>query len=359
MRSAQFLTWAAGLLLAGSGFLTAAGPTHENLVRKELDRLAGTWKVVSMVIDGKPQPLEDDDQPSATVKGSTMTTARGVTSVIALEPPKTVPGPGEVQIIITSGPVKGKVLKGVYQLTDELFTVAFADQETTAETMFKRHDRNGDGLLNVDEMPERLRLELVRWDSNGDGFIDLQEFRAYFRSAMQQALRDLTSRPGSGVTVMIYRRQPGVADEPPAGGRHGSPPRWEYRTLTRQQLLDLGKKDVTAGLNRMGDSGWELVAVQRGESTGPAEYYFKRLAAQTTSVAEPATGDFEVIPLKHAKAREAAKMLDELMNGNAVPRRARIVADENSNQLLISARPDDLLVIKKVLIDIDMSTGKK
>jgi hypothetical protein len=45
--------------------------------------------------------------------------------------------------------------------------------------------------------------------------------------------------------------------------------RWEYRVLTKDQVLDLGKKDLAAGLNKLGDEGWELAAVD-------AAYIFKR-----------------------------------------------------------------------------------
>jgi hypothetical protein len=53
--------------------------------------------------------------------------------------------------------------------------------------------------------------------------------------------------------------------------------------LTKEQILDLGKKDLTAGLNKLGDEGWELVTVDparpapgAGLPAKPAEYYFKR-----------------------------------------------------------------------------------
>lgn len=45
--------------------------------------------------------------------------------------------------------------------------------------------------------------------------------------------------------------------------------RWEYRVLTKDQVLELGKKDLAAGLNTLGEQGWELSAVE------PA-YIFKR-----------------------------------------------------------------------------------
>ena len=45
--------------------------------------------------------------------------------------------------------------------------------------------------------------------------------------------------------------------------------RWEYRVLTEEQVTALGKKELTAGLNKLGDDGWELV-------TAGARYIFKR-----------------------------------------------------------------------------------
>jgi hypothetical protein len=38
--------------------------------------------------------------------------------------------------------------------------------------------------------------------------------------------------------------------------------KWEYRIVTKEQLLDLGNKDLVAGLNKLGDEGWELIAVE-------------------------------------------------------------------------------------------------
>jgi hypothetical protein len=45
--------------------------------------------------------------------------------------------------------------------------------------------------------------------------------------------------------------------------------RWEYHVLTEEQVIALGKKDLAAGLNKLGDEGWELVTVG-------AHYVFKR-----------------------------------------------------------------------------------
>ena len=71
-------------------------------------------------------------------------------------------------------------------------------------------------------------------------------------------------------------------------------PKWEYRVLTKDQVIDLGKKDLTAGLNRLGDESWELVAIEpaqaaergSGLAPKPAQFYFKRPARLTVKQLE-------------------------------------------------------------------------
>jgi hypothetical protein len=165
------------------------------------------------------------------------------------------------------------------------------------------------------------------------------------------------------------RAGPGTASAP----AHRTGPRWEYRTLTRQELLDLGQKDVTAGLNKLGDDGWELVAVRAGMAPerGPrrpgdtgTEYYFKRaVAASAAPTAEAPSagpsgeGQFVVYRLRHASAAMLAKVLDELMNGKGGgggSQRARIVADPATNQLLIRARDNDLATVEALVNKLDV-----
>jgi hypothetical protein len=57
-----------------------------------------------------------------------------------------------------------------------------------ADADFRRHDENGDGKLNVDEMPGPLRKDLAKWDTNGDGFIDQTEYRHYFITRFQERM---------------------------------------------------------------------------------------------------------------------------------------------------------------------------
>src|SRR5262249_53869155 len=55
-----------------------------------------------------------------------------------------------------------------------------------AESMFRRLDKDGDGVLSNNEIPDSLRNERAKWDTNGDSFIDLSEFTRYMMERAQQ-----------------------------------------------------------------------------------------------------------------------------------------------------------------------------
>jgi hypothetical protein len=69
--------------------------------------------------------------------------------------------------------------------------------------------------------------------------------------------------------LLLYLRGsvPGVApaEEPARQALH----KWEYRIVPGDQLPDPRSRDLTSSLNKLGDEGWELIAVQ-------PVYIFKR-----------------------------------------------------------------------------------
>lgn len=71
-----------------------------------------------------------------------------------------------------------------------------------AEAEFKNRDRNGDGRLNADEMPERLKDQLDRFDVNKDGLIDGAEFRGYMSSRMDRR-EEGEKTPANPVVILV------------------------------------------------------------------------------------------------------------------------------------------------------------
>jgi len=78
-----------------------------------------------------------------------------------------------------------------------------------AQADFNVLDRNGDGFLNRDEMPDDLKAELSKWDTNRDNLISLDEFKYYF-GTQRQDRRDNNNnnnnnnnRPSNPVIIIV------------------------------------------------------------------------------------------------------------------------------------------------------------
>jgi hypothetical protein len=80
-----------------------------------------------------------------------------------------------------------------------------------------RMDRNGDGKLSKDEVPERMAQRFDRIDTNGDGFIDAEEFGTLMERRQGQGGR---GGPGSGRGAPGSGRG-GQGGEGGRGGRGG------------------------------------------------------------------------------------------------------------------------------------------
>jgi len=66
-----------------------------------------------------------------------------------------------------------------------------------AEFSFRSLDKNGDGRLDYNEMPEDLRAELSKWDTNGNGTIELDEYQKYYIAKREQRKADWAEARGS------------------------------------------------------------------------------------------------------------------------------------------------------------------
>jgi uncharacterized protein (TIGR03067 family) len=350
---------AVGLLMARGG-LPAAEDAGEEAVKKELRKLEGGWKPISLVIDGKPQKLESTDARPMVIKDNTLALANGEQSArLALDPSKK---PSTIEIVFTSGPARGTVLKGTYKFNGDLLVLATHMHPLNEEERFRSYDANGDGKLSEKEMPESLRLDLARWDANKDGVIDLGEFKAYLRDRVETCLKDFTSRPDSGVMVVRYERaQTGTgraSTEKPKEATRAAGAKWEYRVLTRGELVKLGKDDLARGLNKVGEEGWELASVAAGIPVGAGrtaeEYYFKRPAAAKRDASAEESGKTvtKVFPLRFAKASEMEKLLDKMLG-----KRVRLAANDRTNQLIVEGDFEAVLDVAKLLQEVD-AAGK-
>src|SRR5262245_33972756 len=70
------------------------------------------------------------------------------------------------------------------------------DPDRRAEERFQRMDRDQDGVLSNDELPETLQMERDKWDTNHDGKIDLNEYKAYMAARFEARQGEDGRRPG-------------------------------------------------------------------------------------------------------------------------------------------------------------------
>jgi hypothetical protein len=168
--------------------------------------------------------------------------------------------------------------------------------DTLVETQFRRLDRNGDGVLNDEEMPEALRVERDKWDANKDGLIDLNEYGLFVRAHSGEIQGKPANKPAPLTITVVGNR------------------------------LIVACEDV------------EMLAL------------VLELARQLTQTR--AEGEFEIVRLRSGSAVEIAKVLDEALNGRGTAegtKRARVVADPATNSLLVKANPLDQLTIRRLL----------
>lgn len=103
--------------------------------------------------------------------------------------------------------------------------------DSNLDRMFN-HDKNEDGKLGKDEVPERLQAIFARADRDEDGFLNKEEVRAYFQSQTEEQGQDERrgegrggrdggrSREGGGRGGFGGRGEPGMGP----GGSRGMPP---------------------------------------------------------------------------------------------------------------------------------------
>jgi type II secretory pathway component GspD/PulD (secretin) len=124
------------------------------------------------------------------------------------------------------------------------------------------------------------------------------------------------------------------------------------------------------------ESGADFTVLRRGK-----EMLIKGIKPQPRSTTATGAGDFETIQLKHARAGDIAKLLDEAFNGpkaagspagatgaHSPPPgegkattggatthtdRIRVVADPATNVLLVRASPLDMLTIRRLVEKLD------
>src|SRR5262249_24104341 len=127
--------------------LVAADTAKDDGAKKEMDKLQGTWKLVSGEFSGKPLAGGDLEGAEFTIKGDKYTFKQGDTTeegTIKVDPAKKPP---TIDLKIASGNDKDKTQLGIYKLEGDKFTVCFAKAGATERPTMMSTKEDSDQLL--------------------------------------------------------------------------------------------------------------------------------------------------------------------------------------------------------------------
>jgi uncharacterized protein (TIGR03067 family) len=109
------------LLILAVGLLLAADDIKDDAVKKEMARFQGTWKFVSMEVEGKMKPDKDFNKYTVVFKGDQWTVSEGdkiaAKVTFKLDPTKK---PKTIDLIDVE---KKRLIRGIYTLEGDKLTV--------------------------------------------------------------------------------------------------------------------------------------------------------------------------------------------------------------------------------------------
>ena len=115
------------MFLAVALLLAAGAPSKDDLAKKDLDAMKGTWKATGGEEDGKPIPEDLAKKFTLTVDGDKYTfTIQDMSEeqgTIKIDPSQK---PRAIDVMIMSGEDKGKSQYGVYEVEGDTLKLCFA-----------------------------------------------------------------------------------------------------------------------------------------------------------------------------------------------------------------------------------------
>ena len=109
------------LLALAVGLLLAADHPKKDATKKETARFQGTWKFVSMEVNGKKKPNEDFDKYTVVLKGDQWTVSEG--DKIAAQATFKLDPTQEPKTIDLTDAVRRRLIRGIYFLKGDTLTV--------------------------------------------------------------------------------------------------------------------------------------------------------------------------------------------------------------------------------------------
>jgi uncharacterized protein (TIGR03067 family) len=149
-----FTILAAGLILATSPVIAADGPQDDPA--RELEKFQGTWKTVSMVIDGRQVPGAEIEFRQVVITGDKYVVIDGNRTIqrgtFRLDP---TARPRRIDTTPADGPNQGKVDRGIYELDGGTLRLCHAPPDRDRPTEFSAGEGTGRWLVLDQRVAER------------------------------------------------------------------------------------------------------------------------------------------------------------------------------------------------------------
>jgi len=136
---------------------TAAEPAASEATAVERDRAlyAGRWKIVAIESDGEAKPgdareviVDNRADGSWTMTVDCLEVNRGESRIDPLADPP------EIDVEITSGDGKGKVLQGIYEVTETRRRLCFRGEQGWRPREFRTQPGDGAVLVTFEKQPD-------------------------------------------------------------------------------------------------------------------------------------------------------------------------------------------------------------
>jgi uncharacterized protein (TIGR03067 family) len=126
------------VLIVSSGFVTGA----DDDAKKEYERFTGTWKFASVEVEGKKLPPEAV-KGTLVIKGDKWSMKEGEAAHAGTYKVDLSKKPKQIDITFTEGPDKGKMMKGIYTLEGDTYTICLAMEGKDRPTEFASKPGSG------------------------------------------------------------------------------------------------------------------------------------------------------------------------------------------------------------------------
>jgi uncharacterized protein (TIGR03067 family) len=153
------------LVIVAAALLMAAEGPKDDAAEKEYVRFEGTWRFVSVEVEGRSVPAKHLKSSRLVLKGNQFTMTEGQATYRGTFKVDTAPKPKRIDVTFTEGPERGKTTGGIYELDGDTYKVCMALPGKNRPSQFASRPGSGHVLeiLRRDKDAAKENLAEEEW----------------------------------------------------------------------------------------------------------------------------------------------------------------------------------------------------